>query len=772
MLGLAKLSLRFPVAVLVALALATCGLASGIPRLESDVGYRAFLGREHPAIVALDGFVERFGGGIPLAAVWTCGESSACDTIFDPASLAMAHAVARTLEATRGVQRVDSPATTPLLAPELFGLPRGRQLAANGEPARDVEALALRALRDPVWVGQIVAPDGKTGAIVAHLESSEGEISAHVVAALEATLAPFEASGFRFYLVGGPLELVIAGAELEAATVRIVPVMVCLIVLVLLALFRSWVATALALAAPGLAVLWTFGAMSWLGWAQNSLTQAVPPLVLAIGLCNAVHVLAAYASHSAVEASTSSEERRAIALEVCGDVGSPCLLTTLTTAAGFASFGISTLESFARFGLIAALGVLAALFLTFTLLPVVLVRLPASTLHRVALTRTWREGLTRLGKLGEQRAGVVIGVSAVAVIIGAVGVRRLQVDASFEELYGEESRVVASAQVVADRLRKPDTLEVAVFPAEDLELSSPAVLSAIAELQSGLSSLDGLGRSLSILDPARELHSLLHGEELVLADTEASAMRTSSLFRLLQVTDPGGFALFVDSTGRALRITVEADKPPQERLRALLAEAHELQARILPAGWKATLTGPLWVVRVLLDDIRSTQLASFAVAGAIVAGLLTLFFGSVSFAALAIIPTVLPILLTLGAMGLAGIALDIGGAMVATVVLGIAVDDAIHLLVHYRRRWRRGEAPAQAVAAAIRSVGRALVTTSLALTVGFFALLLSPWQSIANFGLISGIAILAALVSDLVVLPAVLVTAGRLGWRASRMPRA
>jgi predicted RND superfamily exporter protein len=113
-------------------------------------------------------------------------------------------------------------------------------------------------------------------------------------------------------------------------------------------------------------------------------------------------------------------------------------------------------------------------------------------------------------------------------------------------------------------------------------------------------------------------------------------------------------------------------------------------------------------------------------------------------------------------MGLTGIPLDVGSAMVAAVVLGIAVDDAIHLLDDFRRRQRSGTRPDLAIEGAVLHVGRALVTTSLALALGFSALALSPWQSVASFGSVSTIAILAALASTLLVLPALVLLAVRL----------
>ena len=202
---LAEWSLRRPRLVLVGLLLATAALAAGLPRLETEAGYRAFLGAEHPAIRKLDAFAARFGGGLPFAVVWSCAESPACEDVFEPAPLEMAHGVARLMEAVPGVARVDGPATSPLLTAPAIGLPEARRLAPEGDPAPDVRALAARAVRDPTWVGQLVSADGRAGAIVVQLASSEPEVGVRALQALRGALARYEAEGFRFHLVGGPV---------------------------------------------------------------------------------------------------------------------------------------------------------------------------------------------------------------------------------------------------------------------------------------------------------------------------------------------------------------------------------------------------------------------------------------------------------------------------------------------------------------------------------------------------------------------------------------
>ena len=130
---------------------------------------------------------------------------------------------------------------------------------------------------------------------------------------------------------------------------------------------------------------------------------------------------------------------------------------------------------------------------------------------------------------------------------------------------------------------------------------------------------------------------------------------------------------------------------------------------------------------------------------------------SLRLAVAALIPTVLPIVVTLGTMGWIGMSLDVGRAMIAVVLLGIGVDDSIHILSHYQIQRRAGEGPRAAIRAALLHTGRAVVTTSLALSLGFLTLMGSAWQSIASFGFFVAIAILAALAAALFVLPALII---------------
>jgi predicted RND superfamily exporter protein len=634
---------------LVILAAVTAIFAAGLPRLTTSVGYRAFLGDSHPAVARLDAFIERFGAGLPVAAVWSCAETEQCSSVFDRDSLRMAAAVAAALEATPGVRRVESPATSELLVPTDDGFDP-RTLLENGELQSDHAALCERAVIDPVWVGALVSPDARVGAVVAELQSSDSDTSVEVFEALREALAPFEEDGFRFHLVGGPVEFVIAGGELQAAMARIVPVMVALIALVLWVLYRSAGNVAAALAAMGVALLWTIGLIGWLGWPQNSITQTLPPLVLVIGVCDSIHLLARYASELAILGRTDRSAREEAVQRAALDVAAPCVITTVTTAAGLLSFVTSGLESFVRFGAISAFGVSAALLLSFTLLPIACVWLPGTPARIREESARWENSLASLVRFSRRRARSLLVVAGVVGAAGVYGMSTLRVDAAFEDLYGEDSQVVQWVKFVETNLRQPDTLEIEVVLPAGERFEDPSAVEELKRLALDLSEIPGLGEPHSILDPVAWVNRLLNDDDPAYERTEATAAANAQLLLMLELNSSHKVGSWLSIDNRHVRISMESGKEPQERLRQILVAVHQ-RLEALPREWKVHVSGPLAMVHDMIEEIKVTQLRSFATAAVVVMALVSIFMRSFFWALLAMVPTALPVVVTLGAMG-------------------------------------------------------------------------------------------------------------------------
>jgi multidrug efflux pump subunit AcrB len=196
-----------------------------------------------------------------------------------------------------------------------------------------------------------------------------------------------------------------------------------------------------------------------------------------------------------------------------------------------------------------------------------------------------------------------------------------------------------------------------------------------------------------------------------------------------------------------------------DRSRVLQALDERIEG-LLPPGWGILISGGLPMDHRWTRDIQATQLRSFPAAFLLVFLAVSIFLKSTWLGVAAMVPTLFPVVVTLGAMGWMGMSLDVGRAMIAAVIIGIAVDDSIHLLAQYRRYRMEGEPARVAIEHAVLHVGRAVVTTSLALALGFLTLTLSAWQTISSFGFFVALSILVALGATLFLLPALIFVFG------------
>jgi predicted RND superfamily exporter protein len=144
--------------------------------------------------------------------------------------------------------------------------------------------------------------------------------------------------------------------------------------------------------------------------------------------------------------------------------------------------------------------------------------------------------------------------------------------------------------------------------------------------------------------------------------------------------------------------------------------------------------------------------------GAFIAALIlvSIFLRSIPLGLAVMVPAVLPVVVSLGVMGFSGIPLDVGRCMIAAIVIGIAVDDGVHLMSHYRVQRMAGATARQAIEASVHHVGRAVVVTSVSLSLGWVSFVASAWETISSFGFFVSVAILGALAATLYVLPAVI----------------
>jgi hypothetical protein len=760
---MAEASMRYP-RTIVALVLFLLAASLGtLTDQKTLVGPRAQLGREHPAVKDFDRFIDQFGGGYPVLIGWACGPSGACDSALDDGSLLMAARVASGLDRLPYVRAVASPATSPLLVAEPGGGLAVRHLVEDGSVVPDREGLALLALQDPTWLGNVVSADGLVGALVVEMNSADSEEIFLAVDAIDAELASFRALGFEFFLLGQP---VVETAILETAATDGILVGLCasvVIFVVILGLTRSWQAVLAVMLNVGCATAAVFGLMGVAGWPLDPVTTAVSSMVLVVAAADAIHLLSAYA-HFRID---DSDPRRALA-SAARSLAAPCLMTTLTTASAFVSLWSSDVLGLARFGVLAAAGVGFAFLFCFSLLPAVLVLLPVESSTSIAHSSSWRPIVRGIGDLAIGKWKLVIALALPLGLMASMGLGKIRTEVDIYSYWEPGEAVPQALRFFERKLRKPDSLELELrLPSQD-SIYQPATVRSIHDFSRRAERVPGLGRARSVVD------NLLVLREATGADTGPGELPTSpqEVGELLMLASVGGGEVldpWLSIDGRQARISLEAGRLLQaDRIRVFSA-LQGLIATHIPADWEVVLTGPLMLSQASVESIRRTQLRSFSIAALLVFLLLVVFLRSIGWGLFALVPNLLPVAILLGAMGSLGIALDVGTSMVAPLALGIAVDDTIHVMSRYLRHRRDGDPGEAAIRKAVESVGRALVTTSLALSLGFSTMLVSSFQSVANIGLLSALAVAGALVADLILLPAMV---SGLGWISRPRPRA
>ncbi len=750
---LTRFSLARPWITLLGLLAITAFLALGVPKVQPAYGFRVLIGDDHPAILTLDSIIEEFSGGLPVQIGWECGSGHPCQHVFDESSLLMAEELIQRLSAADRVHDVQGPANAPLLVPGEGGFQLRRFVEGGSIPA-DVDQLARRALADPLWVGELISADGRVGVIVLQPSDNRPETDLAVVESIESALDIFREQGFVFHVEGDAPEVVEGGRSLSRSTQRLIPLLALVIAIILWLLTRSWIQSLIALVTMGLALVWALGVLGWLGWPEDSMLQVLAPIIVIVGVCDAVHLL----ERHGVEWLRAGADPRASGdamIAATKIVGPACLITTLTTMAAFLSFTTSDLETFLRFGTISAIGVANCLFLSFSLLPILACLRPPRLGPQKKQSKNWDLILAAISDNASKRAAPLLIASFLLIIFFAVGwLTKLRIDQDWIESYGEQSRMVQTIRFFENHIGGTETLEVEIELPSNVDFSEPETLRKIEEFSHALGGIDGLSSTHQLLDLLKRLNRLLHDDDPAFEEISETAQGNAQLLELLAIDDANTVARWLSLDQRRIRISVDADVPSYLNRIESLAEVEAAVASILPPDWRAKLSGEFAIQHDWVHDVQGTQSRSFPSAFLIVFVMVSLFLRSWTLGIAAMLPTLLPVVIVLGALGWLDMSLDVARAMIAAVVIGIGVDDAIHLLSHYRRARQAGDGVRPAMDAALRESGRAIVTTSLALSLGFLTLMTSAWQTIASFGFFVAAAIVGALVATLFVLPA------------------
>lgn len=548
----------------------------------------------------------------------------------------------------------------------------------------------------------------------------------------------------KFYLAGRPVVEVTSGMEAMKDLMVMVPLLLAIIAFALFLVFGTWRGVLLPVAVMAMGVIWTMGAMALVDVPMYTISTMLPVILVAIGIGDGIHVLSHYYDQVLQD---PQRPARAIVGEVMSTLGSPLVVTSLTTAIGFLTLWFAEMPPFKVFGLFTVVGIAFCWLLTVTFIPAALVLmrprvggyLKKRHSMRVRSEASWvAKQLVNLGDWLLAHSKVALVLTAAVAVVATLGLSRLYVDSSWLSDFRKDSELVIANDFINDKFSGGIKLHVIVDGKNDGALKSLPVLQAIDDLQQHVEKLPYVGDSLSVVDYLKSMNKTMHaGDASYNTLPENDAQVAEYLFLFSISGRPDEMDEVVDFNYRQANITVMIKTDHTQALRVIIDDVKRYTAeRFGTLNVDVNLAGSANNSYLWADMLIDSQTGSILFSKVAIAALAVLLFRSLWLGFLVVVPVTLTTLLIAGVSGFAGIPLDVSTALAAGVAIGVGVDYAVHYLYRYRAVRDEQLPHADATRETLRTVGKTIVANAIVVTAGFAVLFFSrfpPHQKLGYF---------------------------------------
>ena len=731
--------------LLVALAALTAVTGGALADLRFENALEIWFLEDDPALVMHRRLVETFASDELMVVGLEAPD------VFAPEVLEAIDRVTRAIEDAPNVEKVFSLTNVEAITSKGDLLDVSPLIEIPLDPGA-LPAIRERALASELYAGNVVSPDGRFAVIVARLpHPSDAAQKGESVHTIQAILD--REPGIAFYVAGGPTLDARLFEQSQADSARMIGGMLLLLSVILWMLMRTVAGVLLPLATVILATIWMLGAMALAGVRTNVLTTLLPPLLLAIGVADAMHVLVEYQ-----ERSRDGRGKTAALTDVLRELFGPLFLASVTTAIGMLSLTVSRIAGIRQFGAFAALGIAGAFLLSVTFVPIALSYLPVPR-PRSGQKRPWLSAgaLERVHAFTLRRGRTIVAVTFVAVVLAVVGASRIRSESAFIEMFKPAAPIRIATERIQESMGGTVTMDVLVDTGREGGVKDPAVLEKLAALESFLIVQPHVTSVQSIVAYLKTMRrAFFDGDPHQYRLPEAAA-ETAQYLLLYEMDAPDGdLNEFVASDYRHARVTARVALDTSATAVELLEITQQYLAREFPDDVDAKVAGLIAMYAGMHEYIRDSLVQGFGSALVLIFLVFCVQMRSVALGAIVMLANSMPIVLTLGIMGATGIRLDSMTVMVASITIGLVDDDSIHFVSRVRSRLAAGAGIESALHDALVEVGRALVYTGLALCAGFAVMLSAGFMPAVYFGLLTMLTIVIALVSDLLFLPVLL----------------
>ena len=671
---------------------------------------------------------------------------------------------------TRG-SKVHCPgADTDFDEPECDGIEVG-ELMDPMPTAEQLPALKERALADQTLLGRIVDPTGRYSAVVIRTQRMSEPDSAKVVQVIAGIAKKYETPFFRTHIAGLPA-LAAALNEMFLSEMALL-FLLSFIVLILLMffLFRHPLGVIGPMVVVALAIMWTFGAMALIGWPMTMITNIMPVFIICVGVGDSVHVISVYR-----DLRRDGIEQHEAIVRAVASTGTPVLFTTLTTMFGLLSFRFATIDAVGDMGTAGAFGVLVALFQSVVILPLVL------SFHKKGSM-----GATELGKrdfidrflgwctavagrrwdappsvaVNQRRRRLTVSIGFILIGVAVYGGSLVDVWHNPLSWVPDGDPVKIALTTMDENLGGTAQVQLLFTSKSEHGMKDRELLAGIEKLDTHIRryrtkadkrtpAMDIVGNSISLIDIAKETYRALNAGDDAFYRLPETQARMSQTLELFQFSGPKQLRRIATTDLKSAQMTVGLRWLEATSYGPFTEYVREGVDKYIGDKADVRMTGAAFTLFTTVSSLIENLLRSFAVAFGVITLIMIILLRDLRLGLIAMVPNLMPIVMILGLMGFANIPIDMANLMIASIALGLAVDDTIHYLHRWKVVYDRHGDGERAISHAIQHSGRAIVGTTLILACGFFVFLGGSLVSLQRFGFLIGMSVIFALFIDLI----------------------
>ena len=577
-----------------------------------------------------------------------------------------------------------------------------------------------------------------------------------VVQAVDRVVKRHHDKDFQLTASGGPIVIDAFNRATMSDIRKFIVMILVAVAIFLVIIFRRLSGLILPILVILSALVSTMGLMAWTNVAIKMTTTIIPAFLLAVGVCDAVHVLAIF--YRRLDRGQSQPDAIAGAM---GHSGLAILLTSMTTVAGVLSFALADLAAIAEIGYFAAAGVVLAFLYTIFMIPALLALFPVKASAAAAgRSKVMDRILIYIARFSTTHPLRIVVISLIIFAIFIPAVFKLNFSHNVIQYFPDHMPYRHDVAYIDEALKGTITLELVIDTGRENGVQDPQILNRIEKFSRETEKIQrtdiAVGKVFSITDILKEIHQALNENNPEYYRIPQDRQLVAQEFLLFENSGADDLERIVDSQFSKTRVTIKTPWVDAVVCRVFIDEINAKLATFFreQAGTRATGMMSL-LVRAITGAIFSMA-RSYVIAFVVITLLMILLIGEWKIGLLSMIPNLLPILMVMGWMGWAGIKLDLNSLMIGSIALSIVVDDTVHFIYNFQKYYKKSSDSYFAIEQTLLGTGRALLITTLVLCTGFFVLMLASLNHLVRFGFFTGITILIALLADFILVPALL----------------